>query len=158
MKNIPTLYDWVGGNETLENLTKIFYDKVLRDDLLQPVFKNMSAAHTKHVAHFIAEVFGGPELYTQGDEGSHAKMVAHHVGKLLTEEQRQRWIALLLQSADELQLADDPEFRSALVAYLEWGSRIAVINSKLTDNPLQQDAPMPKWGWGVPGGPYIPEA
>ncbi|RFZ83501.1 globin [Mucilaginibacter terrenus] len=157
MKNTPTLYDWAGGNQVLEDLTKLFYEKVLADELLLPVFRNMSAEHTKHVAHFIGEVFGGPELYTKHDEGSHAKMVAHHIGKLLTEEQRQRWIHLLLQSADELKLADDPEFRSALVAYLEWGSRIAVINSNLTDNPLQQDAPMPKWGWGVPGGPYIPE-
>lgn len=142
----------------LEELTKLFYANVLQDDLLYPVFKDMSAVHTQHVAHFIAEVFGGPELYTRGHDGSHAKMVAHHIGKLLTEAQRQRWISLLLQSADELHLADDPEFRSALVAYLEWGSRIAVINSNLTDNPVPPEAPMPKWGWGVPGGPYIPEA
>ncbi|OOQ57562.1 group II truncated hemoglobin [Mucilaginibacter pedocola] len=157
MKNVPTLYNWVGGNDALENLTRVFYDKVLKDELLHPVFKSMSAAHTKHVAHFIGEVFGGPPLYTEGDEGSHAKMVSHHIGKLLTEAQRQRWMTLLLESADEVGVADDPEFRSALVAYLEWGSRIAVINSNLTDNPLQHDAPMPQWGWGVPGGPYIPE-
>ena len=157
MKNVPTLYQWAGGKEALENLTKLFYEKVLQDNLLYPVFKNMSAEHTKHVAHFIAEVFGGPELYTRGDDGSHAKMIKHHIGKLLTEEQRKRWIQLLLESADELQLASDPEFRSALVAYLEWGSRIAVINSNLTDNPIAPDAPMPKWGCGVPGGPYNPE-
>lgn len=156
MLNTPSLYSWMGGNEKLEELTRVFYAKVLPDALLGPVFASMSAEHTKHVAHFIAEVFGGPELYTNGDKGSHATMVAHHVGKLLTENQRKRWVALLLESADELQIADDPEFRSALVAYLEWGSRIAVINSNLTDNPLQADAPMPKWGWGVPRGPYIP--
>lgn len=156
MKNIPTLYEWAGGNAVLEQLTKLFYEKVFADELLYPVFSSMSAEHSRHVAHFIAEVFGGPDLYTQQDKGSHAIMVAHHVGKSLTERQRQRWIQLLLQSADELALADDPEFRSALVAYLEWGSRIAVINSKITDNPIAEDAPMPKWGWGEPGGPYIP--
>jgi hemoglobin len=157
MKNVPTLYQWAGGKEALENLTKLFYEKVLQDNLLRPVFKNMAAEHAGHVAHFIAEVFGGPELYTQVDDGSHAKMIQHHIGKLLTEEQRKRWIQLLLESADELQLASDPEFRSALVAYLEWGSRIAIINSNLTDNPIAHDAPMPKWGWGEPGGPYNPE-
>lgn len=157
MKNVPTLYQWAGGKDVLESLTKLFYEKVFKDELLYPVFKDMSAAHTKHVAHFIAEVFGGPELYTQGDNGSHAKMIHHHIGKLLTEQQRRQWISLLLESADELKLADDPEFRSALVAYLEWGSRIAVINSNLTEVPIQSDAPMPKWGWGVPGGPYQPE-
>ena len=61
---------------------------------------------------------------------------------------------LLLQSADETGLANDPEFRSALVGYLEWGSRIAVINSEKAENPIDQNEPMPKWGWGETGGPY----
>jgi len=82
-RKIPTLYEWLGGKEKLETLTKLFYDKVLQDDLLAPVFENMSPGHAKHVAHFIGEVFGGPQLYTQGDNGSHAHMVAHHVGKML---------------------------------------------------------------------------
>jgi hemoglobin len=50
-------------------------------------------------------------------------------------------------------LPDDPEFRSALVAYLEWGSRLAVLNSQPGAEAVV-DAPMPKWDWGVPGGPY----
>jgi hemoglobin len=157
MNTTPTLYEWAGGNEVLEKLTKVFYDKVFKDELLYPIFKNMNGDHTQHVAHFIGEVFGGPKLYSENDNGSHHKMVAHHLGKMLTEQQRQRWIALLLQSCDEIGLADDPEFRSALVGYLEWGSRIAVINSNTTDNPLNVNEPMPKWGWGEPGGPYILE-
>jgi hemoglobin len=156
-KNIPTLYQWAGGTAALEKLTEVFYDKVLKDDLLYPVFKNMAAGHSKHVAHFIGEVFGGPKQYTTDDKGSHAIMVAHHLGKMLTEEKRKRWMDLLLQSADETGLANDPEFRSALVGYLEWGSRIAVINSTLSENPITQETPMPKWGWGEPGGPYESE-
>jgi len=31
-----------------------------------------------------------------------------------------------------------------------------VINSQLTENPIDQREPMPKWGWGETGGPYIP--
>lgn len=61
---------------------------------------------------------------------------------------------LLLESSDEIGLASDPEFRSAFVGYLEWGSRIAVLNSAITDNPVNEDEPMPKWGWGETGGPY----
>lgn len=155
MKAIPTLYEWSGGQEALERLTSVFYDKVLEDELLYPVFKNMAAGHSRHVAHFIAEVFGGPKLYSEGDGGSHAKMVAHHLGKMLDEPKRQRWMQLLLQSADEVGLASDPEFRSALVGYLEWGSRIAVLNSVTTDNPVNESEPMPRWGWGETGGPYL---
>ena len=154
---IPTLYDWLGGGNHLEELTELFYHKVRQDELLEPVFRHMSAEHAQHVAHFIGEVFGGPPRYTQDDHGSHANMVHHHIGKHLTEAMRKRWMGLLLESADELNLPADPEFRSALVGYLEWGSRIAVLNSSAIENPIQPDAPMPQWGWGVPGGPYQPE-
>lgn len=157
MKKIPSLYEWAGGQEVLEKLTALFYDKVFKDDLLYPVFRNMSGDHAKHVAHFIAEVFGGPKLYTDEDKGSHATMVAHHLGKMLDEEKRKRWMNLLLETADEIGLADDPEFRSALVGYLEWGSRIAVANSTTTENPVKESEPMPKWGWGETGGPFYPE-
>ncbi len=156
-KPIPTLYEWVGGQEKFEQLTERFYAKVQADEKLSEVFRHMSTAHAKHVAHFIAEVFGGGKLYTQGDGGSHAQMVQHHIGKMLTEDLRKRWISLLLETADEIGLADDPEFRSAFVGYLEWGSRLAVINSRLPENPVTQSEPMPKWGWGETGGPYIPE-
>jgi hemoglobin len=151
----PTLYEWAGGRETLERLTKVFYEKVFKDDLLYPVFKDMSPDHSQHVAHFIGEVFQGPAEYTTNDGGSHYKMIQHHIGKMLDDNKRKRWMYLLLQSADEIGLANDPEFRSALVGYLEWGSRIAVINSEKTENPVDKNEPMPKWGWGETGGPYI---
>ncbi len=155
-KNIPTLYEWAGRREALEKMTGLLYEKVLKDPLLFDVFKDMSPDHPKHVAHFIAEVFGGPKLYTDGNGGSHFQMIGRHLHKMLDETKRKRWMELLLESADEMGLASDPEFRSALVGYLEWGSRLAVINSNLSENPLDQHEPMPKWGWGETGGPYVP--
>lgn len=157
MNQVPALYEWAGDIKTFETLFSIFYEKVLKDTVLGDVFKNMSPDHIKHVAHFVAEVFGGPKLYTQEEGGSHATMIGHHIGKMLTEEKRQRWVHLLLQTADEVGLKSDPEFRSAFVGYVEWGTRIAVINSQLTENPMTHAAPMPKWGWGETGGPYIPD-
>lgn len=156
MSTIPTLYEWAGDMQTFETLFARFYDKVLKDDLLGDVFRNMSAEHVGHVAHFVAEVFGGEKLYTTIDSGTHARMVGKHIGKMLTEEKRQRWVQLLLRTADEVGLKNDPEFRSAFVGYIEWGSRLAIINSQLTENTMTSTEPMPVWGWGVPGGPYMP--
>lgn len=152
-KTIPNLYEWAGGMESFEKLTKLFYTKVLQDELLEPVFKHMSTQHQLHVAHFIAEVFGGPEMYSS-EEGSHFKMVQKHLSKHLTEAHRKRWVYLLLETADEINLPDDPEFRSAFVAYVEWGTRIAVLNSNTDELTMNPNEPMPKWGWGVPGKPY----
>lgn len=156
MKEIPTLYEWAGDLRTFEKLFVNFYAKVLRDDLLGEVFKDMSPEHVRHVSHFVAEVFGGPKIYTDEDGGSHARMIGKHIGKKLTEDKRRRWVSLLLETADEIGLKSDPEFRSAFLAYLEWGTRIAVINSNLTENPITDSAPMPKWGWGETGGPFVP--
>jgi hemoglobin len=101
----------------------------------------------------LIEVFGGGTPYTDAG-GSHSGMIGRHLGCNLTEAQRKRWIALMLETADEVGLPDDPEFRAALVGYLEWGTRIAVINSQPGIEPPKNNPPMPSWGWGPPGGPY----
>jgi hemoglobin len=155
MEKIPTLYEWAGGMPVFEHLMEVFYEKVLDDALLAPVFRHMSPTHKLHVGHFVAEVFGGPATYS-ASEGSHYEMIRKHLGKHLTEAHRARWVQLLIQSADEIALPDDPEFRSAFVAYIEWGTRIAVLNSNSDGITLNEKEPMPKWGWGVPGKPYMP--
>jgi hemoglobin len=148
----PTLFAWAGGAEALAKLTAVFYDKVLADPLLEPVFSGMSKEHPAHVAQFIGEVLGGPAVYSR-ERGGHPGMISRHLGKMLDERKRARWMQLLLESADAVGLPSDPEFRSAFVAYIEWGSRLAVTNSQ-PGAAADADQPMPKWGWGVPGGPY----
>ncbi len=125
------------------------------DPLLQPIFEHMGAEHPEHVAAFLAEVFGGPADYSTKC-GGHPEMIRHHLNRYLTNEQRKAWLSLLLDTADELNLPDDPEFRSAFVAYLEWGTRLAVINSQ-PGAVVDENAPMPQWGWGEAKGPYVPE-
>src|SRR6188472_4090237 len=41
--NIPTLYEWIGGIEALNRLTKRFYEHVNEYELLKPVFAHMDA-------------------------------------------------------------------------------------------------------------------
>ena len=149
---VPTLYEWLGGIETLNRLTKRFYERVAEDELLGPVFAHMNGEHPAHVAAFLAEVLGGPATYSEA-HGGHPHMVRQHLNRHLTQDKRRRWVELLLDTADELGMPDDPEFRSALVGYLEWGSRLAVINSQ-PGAVVDENAAMPKWGWGEVKGPY----
>jgi hemoglobin len=51
------------------------------------------------------------------------------------------------RAADDAGLPADPEFRSALVAYLEWGTRLAMHNSQ-PDAKVVEHAAVPRWGWG----------
>jgi hemoglobin len=151
-KTVPTLFQWMGGMPAIERLMTVFYGRVPQDALLAPVFAHMSSEHVDHVARFVAEVLGGPKTYS-AELGGHPAMIRKHVARGLTEEQRRHWMQLLLACADECGVPDDPEFRSALVSYLEWGTRLAVINS-LPGADVSTAAPMPAWGWGVVGGPY----
>lgn len=151
---VPTLYEYLGGAPALERLFTTFYARVPSDPLVAPIFAHMDAHHAQHVAAFVGEVFGGPKVYS-AEHGGHPHMIGRHLDKHLDQRARKRWVELLLESADAEGLPDDPEFRSALVAYLEWGSRLAVINSQ-PGAAADANAPMPKWGWGEVGGPYVP--
>jgi hemoglobin len=51
-------------------------------------------------------------------------------------------------AADDADLPANPEFRAAVIGYLEWGTRLAMDNSQFDANPVL-DAPTPQWGWGV---------
>jgi CDGSH-type Zn-finger protein/truncated hemoglobin YjbI/ferredoxin len=147
-----TIFEWAGGLPALTRMTRRFYEKhVPEDPLLASVFADMSGDHPERVAKWLGEVFGGPRDYSE-QFGGYNRMVSQHLGKQLTEEQRARWVALMLRSATEAGLPNDPEFRSALSSYLEWGSRLAVENSQPGAKP-PPDMPMPHWDWSTAAGP-----
>lgn len=151
--SVPTPYDWAGGEAAWTRLTAVFYRRVRTDDVLAPVFADMPHDHPAHVATWFAEVFGGPDRYTS-ERGGYEHMVAKHIDLGLTETQRARWVQLMLECGDEAGLPADAEFRSALAAYVEWGTRLALVNSQPgADPPLR--APVPKWSWGE-APPYSP--
>ena len=156
MTDPPTLYEWIGGKDALMRLITAFYARVLEDPLIGPLFASMDAEHPSHVADFIGEVIGGPPAYSE-HHGGHPEMIRHHLNKHITEAQRRRWFGLLLDTYTDLGLPADPEFASAFVGYLEWGTRIAVITSNDDEPQIDENAPMPAWGWGNVGGPYQPE-
>jgi|SRR6266853_352598 len=118
----PTLFEWMGGMPVLDRLMTRFYERVRQDAILAPLFAQMASDHPHSVALFVAEVLGGPKAYSQ-ERGGHPHMIQRHLNRHLTQEQRAQWVRLLLATADEIGVPDDPEFRSALVGYLEWGSR-----------------------------------
>jgi hemoglobin len=144
--SVPSMYDWLGGAEALDRLTRAFYTEVLKDELLHPLFKDMDEHHPHYVALWLGEVFGGPQDYS-GERGDYRHMVGRHLGKHITESQRRRWVNLMMDAADAVGLPADPSFRAAFASYIEWGTRLAEINSQ--PGKSAYDAPIPKWGWGV---------
>jgi hemoglobin len=150
----PSLYEWAGGREAFERLIEAFYDRVERDELISPLFPGgVSREHRAHVTLWWCEVFGGPADYTE-QLGGYPRMIGKHHDLGITPEQRLRFATLMSMAADDAGLPDDPEFRSAFIAYLEWGTRLALQNSQ-PGAEVPPEAPVPKWGWGE-APPYTP--
>ena len=139
--DVPTLYEWAGGKPAFGRLTEAFYQRVRRDELLAPLFAGMPADHPSSVATWLAEVFGGPPDYTER-HGGYPHMLGKHKGLAITEAQRFRWVTLIALAADDAGLPSDPEFRSAFLAYIEWGTRLALANSQPDAHPPPK-APVP---------------
>src|SRR3954451_16801663 len=122
--SVPTFFEWRGGAPAFRRMVDAFYDRVERDDLLAGFFPGgVSEAHRAHVTAWWVEVFGGPARYTE-ELGGYEHMVAKHRDLGIPPEARAGFVALLSVSADEAGLPDDAEFRSALIAYAEWGTRL----------------------------------
>ena len=104
------------------------------------------------MATWWGEVFGGPAAYTE-QLGGYERMLSKHLQLGITDEQRFRFASLMSLAADDAGMPNDPEFRSALVAYLEWGTRLRSATRSPTLTFAH--APVPRWGWGE-APPYQP--
>jgi hemoglobin len=150
----PTLFEWAGGRDAIGRMINAFYDRVEQDDLLSPFFPGgVTVSHREHVIDWWAEVFGGPAVYTD-QHGGYQAMLSGHRNLGITPEHRFRFASLMSRAADDASLPVDPEFRAALVGYLEWGTRLAMANSQ-PGAEVVEHAPVPHWGWGV-APPYRP--
>jgi CDGSH-type Zn-finger protein/truncated hemoglobin YjbI len=148
----PTLFEWAGGLPTLTAMTRIFYSKYVPEDpLVGPLFANMAPDHPERVAAWLGEVFGGPKNYSH-QYGGYERMLSQHLGRGLTEAQRARWVSLICQSASDAGLPADAEFRAAFVAYLEWGSHLALENSQPGARPPAHMS-VPRWWWACDATP-----
>jgi hemoglobin len=144
---VSSLYDWAGGEAAFTGLINAFYDRVEGDELLSRLFPGgVAEEHRLHVIAWWCEVFGGPTRYTD-QLGGYERMLGKHRGLEITAEQRFRFASLMSLAADDAGLPDDPEFRSAFVAYVEWGTRLAQHNSQ-PGAAVAAHAPVPRWGWG----------
>lgn len=140
----PTIFEAAGGAPAFARLTERFYEKVRSDATLAPVFANFTPEHAAHVAIWLGEVFGGPARYSE-EHGGHRTILERHQGLHLTEAQRARWAALMIDTAREVLPADDA-LQSRIAEYIEWGSRIAVAASQ-PGFKIDHVGPVPRWDW-----------
>ncbi len=63
-----TLYEQIGGKETVEKATHILYANILRDDRINNFFESVDIEKQKRKMNaFLTYIFGGPSLYLGKD-------------------------------------------------------------------------------------------
>jgi hemoglobin len=143
---MATLFEHAGGEDALHRLEQLFYDSVLRDPLLQPLFGDGQPLHVDHLTMFTAETFGGPDRFTR--ELGFQHLIEVHRGLEISEEQRERFVELYMAALDAAGMPDDEPFRTAVREHAEFGSRVAMQNSHAkTDAELHPLREVPRWTW-----------
>jgi hemoglobin len=138
------MYDELGGLSALKRLSNAFYERVLADELLAPVFADFSPAHVERVAVWLAEVFGGPEDFT-GSLGGHQSLLRSHLGLGIRDEHRARWLELMAAAVAET-LPDQSDLHEPLMAYFDWGTAIAQeVSQEPAGADLGDPGPTPRW-------------
>jgi hemoglobin len=142
-----TLYEHAGGDEGLHRLEELFYEKALADPLLASLFTERRPTHVDHLTWFTAESFGGPQRFSR--ELGFQYIIDVHRNLEITDEQRERFVALYLAALDDADMPSDEPFREATREHVEFGSRVAQQNSRAkTDAELHPIRQVPKWDWG----------
>src|SRR5262245_50222798 len=118
-----SLFEHAGGEEALHRLEELFYSKVLADPILSAVFTERRPHHVDHLTWFTAESFGGPDRFTRELGFQHIIDVHRHLK--ITDEQRERFVALYLEAVDEDEQQGDEQFCQAVRADREFGAKVA---------------------------------
>jgi hemoglobin len=143
---METIYEHAGRDEAIHRLEELFYDKVLDDPILSVLFTERVPTHVDHLTWFTAESFGGPNRFSRELGFQHIIDVHRHLR--ITDEQKERFVALYLEALDEADLPKDEPFRNAVRSHLEFGADVAQQNSWAeTDSDLHPIREVPHWSW-----------
>lgn len=120
-----SFYDAVGGAETFERLVERFYEGVVKDPLLLPLYPEIDLTGAKErLRLFLIQYWGGPNTYSQ--TRGHPRLRMRHAPFVIGEAERDAWLVHMRDAVDSLDLA--PDQRDRLWKYLEYAAQ-TLVNS-----------------------------
>jgi hemoglobin len=141
------LYEFAGGDGAFLALAAAHHARCLADPELNHPFSHpgQHPRHVERLAAYWAEVLGGPRRYSQ-ECGTQTYVLRLHAGKGDMQDLGRRFVECFAHAADDAQLPDDPEFRGALRAYMEWAVA-QVLTYPDSAAAVPAGIPMPRWSW-----------
>ena len=142
----PSLYEYAGGDRAMVALARAFHERCLADPVLSHPFSHPgNPEHVQRLADYWGEVLGGPPRYS-GSFGGHSAMLGIHAGQGAEADLGSRFVSAFVLAADDSGLPDDPEFRDALRAYMEWAvAEVLALSPK--GARVDDGLPTPHWDW-----------
>ncbi|SDW46808.1 hemoglobin [Amycolatopsis xylanica] len=141
----PTLFEFAGGERAFLRLATAHHARCLADPELNHPFshEDQHPQHVERLAAYWAEVMGGPPRYS-AECGDHSAMLTMHAGNGDMSDLGRRFVDCFIKAADDADLPNDPEFRTALENYMRWA--VAEVLS-YPDPTVPKDLTMPRWDW-----------
>jgi hemoglobin len=139
------LFAYAGGEPAFLDLAAAHHARCLADPELNHPFSHpdQNPQHVQRLAAYWAEVMGGPTTFSDSmsDQGA---MLHLHSGNGDMSDLGRRFVECFVLEADDAHLPDDPEFRAALRAYMEWAVDDVLSHD---EDPAPTQSPMPHWSW-----------
>lgn len=142
----PTIYEAMGGADTLLALAEAWHRRCLADPILAHPFEGgVHPEHVQRLAAYWSEQLGGPAGYT-GSLGDYSYVVRVHSGNGPHEQLDGRAVAAFVASLDDVGISTEPRLRFQLVAWFSWAT--AMLNHRwATPDDVPSDLPLPSWSW-----------
>lgn len=109
-----SLYELIGGEQTIRRMVDAFYPKVQQEPLLAPLFPEDITPVMEKQYMFLTQFFGGPMLYTE--QHGHPMMRARHLPFPVTVERARAWLSCMAQALEEIGM--EPDLREMVMSRL----------------------------------------
>lgn len=102
-REIETLYEAIGGEQTIRRLVEAFYPKVYRDPDLSPLFLDGMETIMYKQRQFLTQFTGGPPLYS--DQYGPPQMRQRHMAFEVTPRRAKAWLRCMKEAMDDIGLS-----------------------------------------------------
>jgi len=142
-----SLFEFAGGEPAFLALATAHHARCLADPELNHPFshEDQHPQHVERLAAYWAEVMGGPPSYSQS-MGDQSGLLQMHAGNGDISDLGRRFVVCFVQAMDDAGLPEDPAFRAAMAAYMQWA-----VDDVLAYSPVGTQVPtgaaVPHWSW-----------
>lgn len=100
-----TLYERIGGEDTITSLLGAFYDRVVADEELEPFFRHSSMDTLRRMQReFFAAALGGPIVYAG------RPLREAHAGRGITKDHFRKFIDHLMETLRDYKISEQDRY------------------------------------------------